>query len=214
MYVPEHFRESRVEVMQELIRTRPLGTIVTLTANGLEANHIPFEIDPDPLPYGTLRGHVAKSNPVWQESSAAMEALVIFHGPDGYISPSWYPTKKETGKVVPTWNYVVVHAYGFLKPIEDKVWLRNFIEKLTDRHESNQGSSWKVGDAPADFTEKMLEAIIGIEIPISKLTGKWKVSQNRPAGDREGVICALGDLDNDSAREMVDVIHRYEDDNV
>jgi transcriptional regulator len=214
MYVPEHFRENRTEVMHELIRARPLGAMVVLTANGLEANHTPFEIDPHPLPYGTLRGHVARSNPVWNDFLDMTEALVIFQGAETYISPSWYPTKLETGKVVPTWNYIVVHAYGSLKFIEDKIWLRQFIEDLTDRHESQYAVPWKVSDAPEGFTDRMLERIVGMEIVITRLIGKWKASQNRPAADREGVMRALGDIHDGSAREMAEVIRLGEKKNV
>ena len=206
MYLPEHFRETRVEVMHDLIRTRPLGTLVTATADGLEANHIPFEIDPQPIPFGTLRGHVSRSNPIREKLSDTMESLVIFQGTETYVSPSWYPSKLETGKVVPTWNYVVVHAYGALKFIEDNTWLRKHIEELTNRHESNQTNPWKVSDAPEDYIEKMLEGITGMEITVTRLVGKWKTSQNRPAKDRAGVIQALAGLDSDSAREMAELV--------
>src|SRR5207249_2616676 len=135
MYLPKHFEEARVEVLHDLIRAFPLGTLVTLTAGGLDANHIPFEVDPEPSPFGTLRGHVARANPVWRGISAGAEALVIFQGPDTYISPSWYETKAETGKVVPTWNYVVVHAHGVPRFIDDRAWLRAFVTRLTERHE-------------------------------------------------------------------------------
>src|SRR5262245_28447641 len=128
MYLPNNFKEDRVDVVHRLIREHPLGALVTLTSQGLEANHIPFLVDPDPVPFGTLRGHVARANPVWREFSGAVEALVIFQGAQTYVSPSWYPTKRETGKVVPTWNYLVAHAYGRLRPIEDTAWLRAFVE--------------------------------------------------------------------------------------
>ena len=207
MYIPKHFEERRVEILHELIRRHPLGALVTLTARGLEANHIPFEVDPDPAPFGILRGHIARANPLWRDSQNA-EALVIFQGPDLYISPSWYATKSETGKVVPTWNYAAVHARGALRFIEDRNWLRIFVEKLTRRHESKRRAPWKVTDAPADFLEAQLGAIVGLEVPITELLGKWKVSQNRPPRDRDGVIDGLRREGGDAASAMADWMDR------
>jgi len=191
MYLPKHFEETRVQVLHELIHAHPLGALVVLTARGLGANHIPFEVDPDPTPFGTLRGHIARANPLWRDFSRDVEALAIFQGPGTYISPSWYPTKRETAKVVPTWNYAVVHAHGALQFIDDRAWLRAFVEKLTNRHEAERRDRWKVTDAPPDYIDKQLGAIIGLEIPITRLIGKWKVSQNRPAQDRDGVVEGL-----------------------
>jgi|SRR5215471_18177532 len=208
MYLPKHFEETRVEVLHELIRAYPLGTLVTLTAGGLDANHIPFEVDPDPRPFGTLRGHVARANPIWREASPGADALVIFQGPDTYISPSWYPTKRETGKVVPTWNYVVVHAHGTPRFIDDRAWLRAFVEKLTDRHEAQRRAPWKVTDAPADYIDKQVGAIIGLEVPVTRLAGKWKLSQNRPAHDRAGVVEGLRRDGGHSAGIMADWVRR------
>src|SRR5437867_429470 len=156
MYLPKHFEETRVEVLHELIRTYPFGTLVTLTADGLDANHIPFEVDPEPAPFGTLRGHVARANPIWRDVSPGAEALVIFQGPDTYISPSWYETKVETGKVVPTWNYVVVHAHGVPRFIDERAWLRAFVTRLTERHEAGRQTPWKVTDAPAEYIDAQL----------------------------------------------------------
>jgi transcriptional regulator len=208
MYVPKHFEETRVEVLHELIRAYPFGVLVTLTAGGLDANHIPFEVDSDPSPFGTLRGHVARANPVWRETTPGAEALVIFQGPDTYVSPRWYPTKTETGKVVPTWNYVVVHAHGAPRFIDDRVWLRAFVEMLTDRHEARRPEPWKVTDAPADYIDKQVGAIIGLEIPIARLIGKWKVSQNRPSHDRAGVVAGLLQEAPRSAAAMADWVRR------
>jgi transcriptional regulator len=202
MYQPSHFEEKRIEVLHQLIQDNGLGTFVTLTANGLEANHIPFEIDPEPAPYGTLRAHVARNNPVWREFSKDVDALVVFQGAQTYISPNWYQTKKDDGKVVPTYNYMVVHASGAMKVIEDAVWLRSLVGRLTDRYEASQAAPWKVADAPDDYIEKMLSAIVGIEIPISKLIGKWKVSQNRSAVDRTGVVTGLQQLGDENASAM------------
>jgi transcriptional regulator len=191
MYLPQHFEETRIPVLHELIRAHPLGALVVLTAGGLDANHIPFEVDPDPAPLGTLRGHIARANPLWREAPGRGEALVIFQGPSTYISPSWYRTKAQTGKVVPTWNYAVVHAHGAIRFIDDRDWLRGFVDRLTRRHEAGRRAPWHVTDAPPDYIETLLGAIIGVEIPIARVVGKWKVSQNRPAEDRAGVVEAL-----------------------
>lgn len=192
MYIPNHFEETRIEILHELVLRHPLASLVTLGADGLNANHLPFELDAAPAPYGTLRGHVARANPVWRDYSRETEALAIFHGPQVYISPSWYETKKQTGEVVPTYNYAVVHAYGRLQIVEDRNWLRGLVTRLTERFESGSAAPWRVSDAPQPFIDKQLGAIVGIEIVISKLFGKWKVSQNRPAADRAGVVEALG----------------------
>jgi transcriptional regulator len=205
MYLPKHFEETRVPVLHDLIRAHPLATLVMLTPGGLDANHIPFEIDPDPAPFGTLRGHVARANPLWRTVSD-VEALAVFQGPDLYVSPSWYVTKQETGKVVPTWNYAVVHAHGPLRVIDDRAWLRAFVETLTNRHEAGRRDPWKVTDAPADYMDSMVTAIVGIEIPITKLIGKWKVSQNRPEQDRAGVVEGLRRDGGDSASAMARLV--------
>ena len=206
MYLPKYFEETRVEVLHALVRAHPLGALVTLGAGGLEANHIPFEIDSDPAPFGTLRGHVARANPVWRELSRGADALAIFQGPASYVSPSWYPTKQEGGKVVPTWNYAVVHAYGPLRAVDDPAWLRAFVERLTSRHESGRTAPWHVTDAPADYVDKMVTAIVGIELPVTRLLGKWKTSQNRPARDRAGVVAGLEQDGGDAARAMAALV--------
>jgi transcriptional regulator len=198
MYVPSHFEESRIEVLHQLIREHAQAALITLGPDGLNANHIPFELDPNPAPFGTLRAHVARSNPVWRDFSKDVESLVVFQGPQAYITPSWYETKKQTGKVVPTYNYMVVHAYGALRVVEDRQWLRGLVERLTNRFEGQRSAPWRVTDAPGEFVEQMLGAIVGLEIPVSRLVGKWKVSQNRPQADREGVVKGLretGDSD-------------------
>ena len=202
MYMPAHFEETRAEVMHRLIHEHPLAVLVTLGSTGLSANHIPLEIDSEPAPFGTLRGHVARANPVWRDFSRDIEALTVFQGPQAYISPAWYQTKKETGKVVPTFNYIVVHAYGSLRIIEDEAWLRGLVERLTTRHESGRAEPWKVSDAPEDFIKTQLRAIVGIEMPVTRLVGKWKVSQNRPAADREGVVQGLGAMKDANASAM------------
>jgi transcriptional regulator len=202
MYVPSHFQETRIEVLHQLIREHPLAVFVTLESQGLNANHIPFEIEPTFAPFGILRGHVARSNPVWRDFSKEVEALLVFQGPQAYVSPSWYATKKETGKVVPTYNYIVVHAYGPLRVIEDRVWLRELVERLTNRHEATRQEPWTITNAPQDNIEKMLGAIVGIEIPITKLVGKWKASQNRPPMDRDGVVRGLSEINDADASRM------------
>ena len=206
MYLPKHFEETRVDVLHGLIHAHPLAALVTLSPGGLDANHIPFEIDPEPAPFGTLRGHVARANPVWRDFSRDIEALTVFQGPQAYISPAWYQTKKETGKVVPTFNYIVVHAYGSLRIIEDEAWLRGLVERLTTRHESGRAEPWKVSDAPEDFIKTQLRAIVGIEMPVTRLVGKWKVSQNRPAVDREGVVHGLGQMKDANAAAMAALV--------
>jgi transcriptional regulator len=208
MYLPKQFEESRVEVMHALIREHPLAVVVTLGPNGLNANHLPIEFDPEPAPFGTLRGHVARANPVWRESAADVEALVVFQGPARYITPAWYATKRETGKVVPTYNYAVVHAYGALRAVEDAPWLRNLVERLTNRFEATRGEPWHVTDAPESFIAAQLKAIVGIEIPVSRLLGKWKMSQNRTAADRSGVVQGLRATDDHEAAVIARLVER------
>ena len=210
MYVPTHFEETRIDVLHDLVRGHPLGTVVTLDRKGLNANHVPIELDPEPVPLGTLRGHVSRANPMWRGFSSEVGALVIFQGPENYITPSWYQTKQESGKVVPTWNYAVVHAYGPLHIFEDPVWLRSLVERLTDRHEAQRPEPWEVADAPDDFIEGQLGGIVGIEIPIERLIGKWKMSQNRPEKDRKGVVKGLHELDKSDADCIADLVDRMQ----
>lgn len=206
MYVPDTFEERDVDTLHRMIVAHPLGALVTVGPGGPDANHIPFLVDVNPAPFGTLRGHVARANPLWRESSNDSSALVIFQGPQQFVSPSWYPTKHETGRVVPTWNYVVVHAHGRLRLIDDGIWVRSHLEQLTDRHEQNRAMPWKVSDAPADFIDKMTSAVVGIEMTIERLTGKWKVSQNRSLPDRRGVVAGLEEDGSAAARIMADLV--------
>ncbi len=208
MYVPSHFAETRIEVLHQLVHEHSLGALVTLGSDGLEANHMPFELDAEPAPLGTLQAHVARGNPVWRDFSKDVEALVLFQGPQAYITPSWYQTKRETGKVVPTYNYIVVHAHGPMRVAEDPGWLRALVERLTNRYEAARPVPWKVADAPADFLEKQLRAIVGLEIPIRRLVGKWKVSQNRPEADREGVVQGLREMGDANALAMANWVER------
>ena len=208
MYLPSHFEETRVEILHRLIRAHPLGALVTFGADGLDANHVPFEIDPDPAPFGTLHAHVARANPVWREFSKEVDPLVIFQGAQTYVTPSWYRTKTETGKVVPTFNYIVVHAYGTMRVFEDSAWLRKFVSGLTDRFEASRAQPWAVTDAPEDFVAMQLRAIVGVEIQLTRLIGKWKTSQNRPAADQLGVIAGLRDSDDAVARAMAAAVEQ------
>jgi transcriptional regulator len=206
MYVPKHFEEPRVDILHQLIKAHPFGTLVGLTPGGLVANHIPFEIENVPAPFGMLQGHIARANTFWQECSSETEVLVIFQGPDAYISPSWYPSKKQHGKVVPTWNYAVVHAYGHARFINDSDWLRAFVEKLTNRHESGRVAPWKITDAPPDYIEKQVSAIVGLEIPITRLVGKWKLGQNRPPEDQAGMAKGLLEQGGSSGTDLAKLV--------
>lgn len=191
MYLPAHFAEPRTEVLHALIAAHPFGTLVTAGEGGLDAEHVPFELDPAAGALGTLRAHVARGNPVWTAARGHSEVLVIFRAADAYVSPNWYPSKHETHRQVPTWNYRVVHAYGPLVVHDDERFVRGLLARLTRTHEAAQPRPWKMGDAPADYLDAMLKAVVGIEIPIARLVGKLKLSQNREARDRRGAIEGL-----------------------
>lgn len=195
MYIPRSFAETRIDVLQGLIRDYPFATVVANAADGLAANHLPFEwVD------GALHGHVARSSELARLDGAGV--LAIFQGPHGYISPNWYPTKQETHREVPTWNYAVAHVHGRLKVIEDASWLRALLERLTDRHEAAEPQPWRVADAPADHVEKMLRAIVGLEITVERIEGKFKLSQNHPGRNRLGAIAGLRRRDGDGDAEL------------
>jgi transcriptional regulator len=196
LYLPAHFNETRTAVLRALMRAQPLVTLVTTADSGLLANHIPVQTLDEPAPLGSIRGHIARANPLWREYRSGTQALAIFQGPQVYISPSFYPSKAKTGEVVPTWDYAVVHASGTLRFIEDAQWLRSFVSGLTATHESPRPQPWKIDDAPAAYIDKMLKLIVGFEFSIVSLTGKWKVSQNRPQADRQGVIDKLQAADD------------------
>lgn len=200
MYLPSHFEEKRTEVLHELVRTHPLGLLIAQHADGPSADSIPFVLDADAGAHGTLRAHVARANPLWR-SAQGQPVLVVFQGPQAYVSPSGYASKAEHGKVVPTWNYVMVQARGTLRAVDDAAWLHAFVTRITERHEAPRTKPWAVSDAPADYIEKMLGAIVGIEIELTAITGKWKVSQNRSTADRQGVARMLAD-EGDEARAM------------
>jgi transcriptional regulator len=190
MYTPSHFDETRPEPLQHLLHDHPLGLLITHGPQGLDANPVPFLHDPRPGGAGVLTAHVARANPVWKEA-AEREVLVCFQGPQAYISPNWYPSKAENGKAVPTWNYIMVQARGTLVVRDDVDWLRTFVTRLTARHEASQPVPWQPSDAPPDYLDAMLRGIVGIEIPLSSLRGKWKMSQNHPAANRDGVSRGL-----------------------
>jgi transcriptional regulator len=203
MYIPAHFEQPDIGTMHELIRAYPLATLVTLSSNGLNANHIPLHLSVDASPFGVLTGHVARANPIWSDLASEVEVLAVFQGPNAYISPSWYATKQETGKVVPTWNYSAIHAYGTLRIIDDAAWLRAQLGMLTADHEAAFAEPWAVSDAPADFTDKLIEAVIGIEISITRLQGKWKVSQNQPPRNQASIMQGLTENGQQDMAELV-----------
>jgi len=191
MYQPPHFREDRRDVQHALITTHSLGLLVTAGPQGLQANFIPFLIDAQASQHGTLRAHLARANPQLRELAAVDECLVVFQGPQAYVSPSLYPTKQETGKVVPTWNYITVQAWGRPQVMDDAAWLRQQVGNLTRHKEAGRDAPWDVSDAPEPFVAAQLKAIVGLEIPIARIEGKWKVSQNRVAADQAGVAAGL-----------------------
>jgi transcriptional regulator len=201
MYLPKHFEQTDREVLIGLMRERPLATLITITADGPSADLIPLEFHADEGEHGTLRGHVARANPLWQR--AGTTALAVFNGPEAYISPGWYASKKEHGKVVPTWNYTMVQARGVLRAIDEAPWLHALVQRLTHHHEATQAKPWQVSDAPDDYVQQMLRAIVGIEIPLTSLLGKWKISQNRSAADREGTAQGLAASQADAMASLV-----------
>ena len=188
MYAPAHFDETRPEKLHDLIAQHPLGTVITHGAAGLDAAHIPFELAAPTAdaPFGILRAHVARANPLWRHEG---DTLVVFQGASAYVSPELYEEKKVSGKVVPTWNYMAVHAHGPLRAIEDPAWILAVLERLTATHEAPRAAPWAVADAPPEFIDKLLKAIVGIEIPVQRMQGTWKLSQNRSERDRQ-VIAA------------------------
>ncbi|HEV3143534.1 MAG TPA: FMN-binding negative transcriptional regulator [Gemmataceae bacterium] len=207
MFTPPHFEESRAEVLHDLIRRHPLATLVTLSKDGgIVANHIPLLWCESPAPLGALQGHVARPNTLWTDSRQDVESLAVFQGPDAYISPSWYATKQETGRVVPTWNYAVVHVYGFLRIFDDPAWIRSQIERLTASQEESFTEPWRVSDAPSEYIQSRLGAIVGIELVITRMLGKWKMSQNHPEANRAGVIEGLRSLGTPRAAEVADMV--------
>ena len=204
MYQPPAFREDRPEVQHALIRKHPLGLLITAGPAGLLANLFPFLLDAEGTEKGTLRLHMARANPQWRELEGVAECLVVFQGPQDYVTPSWYATKRETGKVVPTWNYATVHVWGRPRVMNDDAWLRKQIEDLTTSREVQRAEPWLVSDAPEDFVAMQMRAIVGIEIPILRIEGKWKMSQNRPEADRAGVIAGFRETGDEAIAALVE----------
>lgn len=209
MYQPPHHREDRLEVQHALIKAHPLGLLVTLGSTGLTANPIPFVLDESASPLGTLKAHLSRANAQWRDFDPSQEALVVFQGVEAYITPSWYEAKREHHKVVPTWNYVMVQAYGRMRLMDDPEWLRRQIDALTAAHEAAQPEPWAVTDAPADFVAAQLKGIVGVEIEITRIEGKWKVSQNRSEANRRGVSAGLRLSQDDASQQMADLVDAW-----
>ncbi|MCA0023006.1 MULTISPECIES: FMN-binding negative transcriptional regulator [unclassified Mesorhizobium] len=210
MYQPPHFQETRPEVLHGLIRAHPLGLLVSSGPEGPVADAIPFLIDADVGPNGRLRAHLARANPQWRliADNPASTVLIVFQGTDAYVTPSWYETKRETGKVVPTWNYAIVQVRGTAKVIDDQDWLARQIADLTASQEGTREAPWAVTDAPAPFIQSQIKGIIGLEIDIAEIHGKWKVSQNRPVADRAGVAHGL-ESETANSSDMVNLVRSY-----
>jgi transcriptional regulator len=206
MYIPSSNAEHRPEVMLDYMEAHPLATLVTSSGEGMIATHLPLLVDRTRGTHGTLAGHIARANPQQRQARDGDEALVIFSGHDTYITPAFYPSKASDGKVVPTWNYVAVHAYGRLRFVSDPVELRRHLEALTAHHEAPREQPWAVSDAPEDYITRMLGAIVGVEIEITRLEGKWKMSQNRTAEDVDGVIAGLEASGDAAAREVAGIV--------
>ena len=207
MYLPPAFKEDRLEVQHALIRKHPLGLLVTVGREGPMASPLPFLLDRAASKLGTLRSHLARANRQWQDSRPDMNALIIFQGPDIYVTPSWYATKQETGKVVPTWNYATVQIHGRLKVIDDRDWLLAQITAMTEQMEGQRQNPWAVSDAPSDYVQSQINGIVGLEIEITAIEGKWKVSQNRPGADRRGVVAGLAETPaGENAKAMMELV--------
>jgi transcriptional regulator len=206
VYIPKFNLETRVDVIHRLIETHPLATLVTMGTSGLIATHLPLVLHSTEGPHGTLRGHISRANPQWRELNSSIDALAIFTGPEHYITPNWYPEKAEDGKVVPTWNYAVVHAYGPITLVEDPAWLLTHLNSLVTQHESTFPQPWKVSDAPEDYIASQLRGIIGIELPIRRLEGKWKVSQNKSEPTLRSVEHGLEELNTPESLAMRDLV--------
>jgi transcriptional regulator len=205
MYIPPAFRDDDKESIRATIRAARLGTLVTATAEGLLATPLPLYLDESEGEHGVIYGHVAKANPQWRVSAQG-DGLAMFMGPDAYVTPAWYQTKQETGKVVPTWNYVAVHAYGPVEFFEDADRLLEIVTRLTNLHEGGRAGPWAVSDAPADFIQSQLKGIVGLRMPIGRLEGKRKMSQNRNAADRAGVVSGLSSSERASDRDVASLI--------
>ncbi len=206
MYIPPSNAETRPEVLLDHVEAHPFATLVTAGEDGLFATPLPLVLDRGRGPLGVLRGHVARANPHHRQALSHPEALVIFPGPDAYVTPAWYPAKAEHGKVVPTWNYVAVHVYGTLRFIDDSAFLRAHLQALTARHEGDREQPWSVQDAPADYIGQLERAIVGLEIEITRMEGKWKMSQNRPPADIDGVVRGLSSSVEFQDRQVAEIV--------
>jgi transcriptional regulator len=206
MYLPRHFEISDPVRLREFMQAHPLATLVVADASGLCADHIPLMVTGSEASGWKLAGHVARANPLWKKAEAGIDCLAIFHGPQHYISPNWYATKKEHGKVVPTWNYEVVHVQGRLRAVDDVEWLRAFLQRLTETHERDQSKPWLMEDAPEEYLRRMLQAVVGVEVEITALIGKAKMSQNQFEANQDSVITALRQTKNIVSIEMADKI--------
>lgn len=203
MYIPAHFAEARPEALHRIVREHPLGMLVTHGDHGLDADHIPFELDDGVAPMGLLRAHVARANPVWQRCPTGTPVMVVFRGAEAYVSPNGYPSKHEAHRQVPTWNYEVVHAHGRLSVRDDERFVRGIVARLTRHHEAAEPQPWKMGDSAPAYIDQMLRQIVGIEIEVSALVGKAKLSQNKEPRDRLGAAEALAQRGHEAlARAM------------
>jgi transcriptional regulator len=207
LYEPPLHRNENLPELHALIQERVFGLLISNGTEGLLANSVPFVLDARAPRLGTLKVHLARANPQWRDLEASPDVLVVFQGHDHYITPSWYATKRETGKVVPTWNYTMVQAKGRAK-VMDEAWLSQQIEELTQALENRREKPWAVGDAPADFIAMQRRAIVGVEIEILDIRGKWKTSQNRNAADRAGVVAGLETIDDDESRAMAEIVRK------
>ncbi|HEX5392567.1 MAG TPA: FMN-binding negative transcriptional regulator [Rhodocyclaceae bacterium] len=212
MYLPKHFEESSPETLHAFIDQHPLATIVVGGEAGLAADHIPLFLRRDADIHGELIGHVARANPLSQKAAGGIDCLILFHGQQHYISPNWYATKAETGKAVPTWNYEVVHVQGKLFAMDDPVWLRACLTELSARHERTQAKPWTLDEAPAEYIDNMLKAIVGIRVEITSMVGKAKLSQNQPPANRKSVIDALSAFGDEASLAMAEAIRRQSND--
>ena len=205
-YLPPHFAELDATTLHTLVRAHPLATWVVQHQGELLVNHIPLLLDAELGEHGTLLGHVARANPVWQALASGATSVAVFTGPQAYVSPNWYPSKQTHGKAVPTWNYTAVHAHGVPQAIHDPARVLDIVTRLTQVHEASQALPWQVSDAPADYIANLLKAIVAIEIPVQRWVGKWKVSQNRPAADQQGVAAGLRGQGSELAGQMASLV--------
>lgn len=207
MYVPSHFDEQDSELLAMIVDQHPLATLITTLGDGIEANHLPLILENGLGAGGVLTGHVPRANQI-SGIIEPLDALAIFHGPDAYVSPNWYPTKQQHGRAVPTWNYAVVHIHGRLRIVDDAEWVSRQVETLTQRFERRFDQPWSVSDAPAEYVEKLLAMVVGVEVAITRVVGKLKASQNQPAANRQGVVDGLRSHPEEPKSDMADLVHR------